>query len=512
MKVKIIVNRLALFCFFQAFVVILTIMYVLVYVPDLVLVEDSKQLNSEEEMVILERESEQKRQDILKERRALSKGVSRQLSGGQTCVLFRFDALPGQEQTSSVAMINDGDEYAYLSKEGEYMPQNIPEWFHTKTDYCNGCFVTYGLSKCLISLKEVTIYPKFGHGKPGGEELEDVFMQTEEEEVFKLDKGYFVLNSNELDLSGVQFNTVLQKFTNGLLIMKETDINVLNAHKKQDRIAVITARREYANFYHTTMDWYDIFLIMVLFKIDLYHLEVIWLDAHPKSNFDPAWEILFGVPIRVGSLSDPVKYEQMIWNGFGHKSHINQHQIEYLPFVNEFRHFVLNRFQINDDHEVNCNELRITIIWRRHYIAHPRNPSGYTSRRIANEEEVWRSVKEADFQAVVNGVQLDRLSMVEQLELVSRTDILIGMHGAGLSHILYLPETSGVIELYPNYMSVANAHFRAMSKWRRLRHIVWMNQDNSLEKKDHQTYIPKTVIQDLVDTIKENICEKRIEL
>jgi capsular polysaccharide biosynthesis protein len=139
-------------------------------------------------------------------------------------------------------------------------------------------------------------------------------------------------------------------------------------------------------------------------------------------------------------------------------------------------------------------------------MAHPRNPSGYTARRIANEEEVWRSVKEADTDAVVNGVQLDRLSMIEQLELVSDTDILIGMHGAGLSHIIYLPQTSGVIELYPNYMSVSNAHFRAMSKWRRLRHMVWSNQDKSLESKDHQTHIPNFVIKDLVKAMKKSIC------
>lgn len=54
----------------------------------------------------------------------------------------------------------------------------------------------------------------------------------------------------------------------------------------------------------------------------------------------------------------------------------------------------------------------MTIIWRRHYIAHPRNPTGYTARRIANEEDVWKAVKEADDRTVVNG-ELDKLSMVE---------------------------------------------------------------------------------------------------
>lgn len=503
---------LVLFCYIQAFAVLSSCLFILYYMPDLLDEGDFLPEHDEEFAKAEENLGYENFDKILKERQKLSKGVTKEMRDGHSCVLFRYDTLLSHVDSPAVPMINEEEEFTYFLKEGEYMPKDIPEWFGTKKDFCAGCFVTYGLAKYLVALKDVTIYPKFSHGKVGGEDLEDVFLQTEEDEQIRLEAGYFVLHSNNFDQAELKVGNNLQKFVNGLLIMKESDLNALNAHKKQDMTAVVTARREYANIYHASMDWYDIFLIMVLFKIDPYHLEVIWLDAHPRSNLDSAWEILFGVPVRSGSLTDPMKYSNMIWNGFGHKSHINQHQVEYLPFVNEYRHFVLSRFEIPDDHVINCKELRITIIWRRHYIAHPRNPSGYTARRIANEKEVWNAVRNADVNAIVNGVQLDRLSMVEQLELMSRTDILIGMHGAGLSHILYLPKTSGVIELFPNYMSVANAHFRAMSKWRRLRHVVWANKDKGLEKKDHQTYIPKHVIQDLVNIMKENICESKTDL
>jgi len=86
-------------------------------------------------------------------------------------------------------------------------------------------------------------------------------------------------------------------------------------------------------------------------------------------------------------------------------------------------------------------------------------------------KHVWKAIKEVDENAIVNGVQLERLDFHDQIELISRTDMLIGMHGAGLSHILYLPQTSGVIELFPAYVSPGNAHFRSMAKWRRLRYM-----------------------------------------
>jgi len=36
----------------------------------------------------------------------------------------------------------------------------------------------------------------------------------------------------------------------------------------------------------------------------------------------------------------------------------------------------------------------------------------------------------------------------EQLETIRNTDILVGIHGAGLTHLLFLPDWAHVIELY----------------------------------------------------------------
>lgn len=35
----------------------------------------------------------------------------------------------------------------------------------------------------------------------------------------------------------------------------------------------------------------------------------------------------------------------------------------------------------------------------------------------------------------------------EQLSVIQETDILIGMHGAGLTHLLFLPDWAAVFEL-----------------------------------------------------------------
>jgi protein O-GlcNAc transferase len=41
------------------------------------------------------------------------------------------------------------------------------------------------------------------------------------------------------------------------------------------------------------------------------------------------------------------------------------------------------------------------------------------------------------------------MSLKEQIEAIHNSDILIGIHGAGMSHALFLPPTSGVVSPSP---------------------------------------------------------------
>lgn len=432
-------------------------------------------------------------------------------SGAYSYTLYRFDKLSQYDpyNASTVSMVTDDGEFAYFSKSGpEIWSQDVPSWYDTVHDYCNGCFVIYGTGKQIVSLSNVTMYPQLAHGKVGGEDIEDVINQKEDNERFVLDQGYFFVNTNEEFEVYETLSHDLETFYSALNT-KHTTLENSGQQSRPDMVSVITIRYEYSNFYHTTMNWYDIFLIMVLLKIPPYHIEVIWLDGHPMSKLDEPWKTLFGEPVRAGRLTSPNRYDKMIWNGFGARSHVNIHKAEFLPFVEAFRHFVLSRFDVKDDHVINCAELRITVIWRRNYVAHPRNPSGHVNRKIWNEEDVWKALKLADTSAIVNGVQLDRLDFYGQLQLISKTDLLVGMHGAGLSHILYLPPTSGVIELFPTSVSAGNAHFRSMAKWRRLRYMLWKNRDEKLEKDNHSTEIPLDLLKDMVRKMKSQLCEQK---
>jgi hypothetical protein len=79
---------------------------------------------------------------------------------------------------------------------------------------------------------------------------------------------------------------------------------------------------------------------------------------------------------------------------------------------------------------------------KRLYI--PRKQGGW--RFVLNEDEVVRKLEAEGFQVV----RPDRLSLIDQVRLFSRAAVILGMHGAGLTNMLFAPKAK-VIELFGNY-------------------------------------------------------------
>ncbi|XP_078596851.1 EGF domain-specific O-linked N-acetylglucosamine transferase-like [Branchiostoma floridae x Branchiostoma japonicum] len=70
-------------------------------------------------------------------------------------------------------------------------------------------------------------------------------------------------------------------------------------------------------------------------------------------------------------------------------------------------------------------------------------------RRILNEEELLSAMK-SDTRLEVRRVDYNwkKMSFPEQLKVTQNSDLLIGMHGAGLTHSLFLPDWGVLFELY----------------------------------------------------------------
>ncbi|KAK3257385.1 hypothetical protein CYMTET_33524 [Cymbomonas tetramitiformis] len=105
--------------------------------------------------------------------------------------------------------------------------------------------------------------------------------------------------------------------------------------------------------------------------------------------------------------------------------------------------------------------LRVTYISRRPYATSDGQKS--TARRIGNEDDLMRMLEGmAGIRAeLVDFAQMDLLA---QLTRISQTDILLGMHGAGLGWVVALPPHGALFELWPQQTGVWQC-FEHMAEW-----------------------------------------------
>ncbi len=89
-----------------------------------------------------------------------------------------------------------------------------------------------------------------------------------------------------------------------------------------------------------------------------------------------------------------------------------------------------------------------------------------------------------------------------------KTDILISMHGAGLTHLLFVPKTSGLIELFPQYLTY-RPHFYALTKWRQQSYLMWTNSDSRNEYPNFYTEVPVNILLKLVQDMIRLLSEKK---
>lgn len=70
-------------------------------------------------------------------------------------------------------------------------------------------------------------------------------------------------------------------------------------------------------------------------------------------------------------------------------------------------------------------------------------------RNIINQDQLVRAMKTVlflDVQVVVYKYKV--MEFVQQLKHSHNSDVFIGMHGAGLTHLLFLPDWAAIFELH----------------------------------------------------------------
>lgn len=343
----------------------------------------------------------------------------------------------------------------------------------------------------LAVLRDVLVDFARCTGRPGGEPLEEITHLDEAEEVYRFEPGFLRLPGTRMPalpwrrprLDRPQLQDVLGTLLTG------GDA----AAAPIDRTPhLLVLRFEYANFFHVMTDWYNVFLTQRF--LGLPAARVILADGHPATPLDEGWRTLFGDVRRISTVPRAAcRLDTLVLTTLGWDSPLLDFDAWALPLAEEFRRFVLTAHGLAADAARPNGPLRVTLIVREDYRAHAHADAGHVQRKFANAPAL-KAALTAMSGVTVRVVALEALSLREQLALVVETDVLVGMHGAGLVHALFLPPWAGVVELYPAYQSTRLRHFRRLAAWRGLAYRRWRNRDPAREHPAHRTEIPPAVL------------------
>lgn len=152
-------------------------------------------------------------------------------------------------------------------------------------------------------------------------------------------------------------------------------------------------------------------------------------------------------------------------------------------------------------------KLNILFILRRDYKNHPRNLAGIIDRKIANEEDVLKEIKDSFPTADITPVQLDLLPLKAQLEIVAKTDILFGMHGAAHAFSIFMPPGGAVVEMFNDNRKTYNWHMNKIATLSGHSYIKWGNTDEgAVDKLRKSITIPGGVSSRLLRMAIDSIC------
>lgn len=142
----------------------------------------------------------------------------------------------------------------------------------------------------------------------------------------------------------------------------------------------------------------------------------------------------------------------------------------------------------------------VLFVRRVDYLAHPRH-NGKIVRRLDNEDEIMTALTN-EIRSPSSGMRLleglfSSMTLKQQVATAQEACVIVGAHGAGLSHILFSPPNVHMLELQPP--AFQRPHFIAYTLWAGSHHHLWTLS----------TSMPSP--QDVVNRIRQTASEAAVE-
>ncbi|XP_010270143.1 PREDICTED: beta-(1,2)-xylosyltransferase [Nelumbo nucifera] len=395
--------------------------------------------------------------------------------------------------------------------------RSLPETFRRSPNYGGAgggwfrCLYSETLDSSICEGGRIRMNPDKIRMSVGGEKLESVMGRREEEELPSFDSSAFEIEVAEGSTEGgggrklvneefldrfvpqgaVQIHTMRSLLDSIRLVPPDE----FNCSEWVEEPTLLVTRFEYANLFHTVTDWYSAYVASRVTGLpNRPHL--VFVDGHCETHLEETWKALFSSLRYAKNFSGSVCFRHAILSPLGYETALFKGLTENIDCGGAAAH---DLWQKPDDRKtarlsefgemlraafgfpVDRNRMSKTVsrhnvlfVRREDYLAHPRH-GGRLESRLSNEQEVFESVK---FWAVnhmeckvnlINGL-LAHMSMKEQVRAIQDASVIIGAHGAGLTHIIAARPTTVILEIISSQFR--RPHFSLISQWRGLEYYA----------------------------------------
>ncbi|KAK1391893.1 putative beta-(1,2)-xylosyltransferase [Heracleum sosnowskyi] len=394
----------------------------------------------------------------------------------------------------------------YLLNSSSSFSPSGPGWFR--------CFKSDTLLSSVCEAGIIRMNPAKINMSHGGEVLESVIGREEDDELPFFHPGAFDIRVEDEDKFGEKLVTpyLLSRIYPHGEVIRHTMRDLMNSivlvprsefkcSEWVDEPTLLVTRFEYANLFHTVTDWYAAYVASRVTGLpNRPHL--VFVDGHCMAPLEETWRAMFSSLRYAKNFSGPVCFRHAILSPLGYETVLfkglsedidchggSAHDLWQQPDerrtarISEFGEMIRASFGFPVDRHQTLKPgagLNVLFVRREDYLAHPRH-HGKVQSRLSNEQQLFDSLKLWASQHVdckinlVNGI-FAHMPMKEQVRTIHDASVIIGAHGAGLTHIVSASPKAVILEIVA--AEFMRPHFTLIAKWRGLEYHPIFLQDS----------------------------------
>ncbi|KAK9057206.1 hypothetical protein SSX86_024573 [Deinandra increscens subsp. villosa] len=377
------------------------------------------------------------------------------------------------------------------------------------------CFYSETLRSSICEGGSLRMHPEKIKMSIGGEVLESVIGRSEEEELPEFEFGAFDLEVGRNSKSGGKkladerfLNEYLQKEAISRHTMRDLvdSVQLIGANEFEcsewvEEPTLLITRFEYANLFHTITDWYSAYVSSRVTGLPN-RPQLVFIDGHCMTQLEETWKAVFSGLRYAKNFSGPVCFRHAILSPLGYETAMfrglsetidcdgaSAHDLWQKPDnkktarISEFGEMIRSAFSLplHQQHHSSKSGSRnhnVLFVRREDYLAHPRH-AGKVQSRLSNEQEVFDALKSWSSNhteckiSLINGL-FGHMPMKEQVRAIQDASVIVGAHGAGLTHIVSATQETEILEIVSS--EYRRPHFELISKWKGLNyHPIYLS-------------------------------------